>query len=182
MRFWRTEFTKSMPVDKFDKQYAYNVRYNYGKEGKRTDYTPYSCMKIIMSAPATGDYHGCPFRHHEKDQLTATLRKNNVTSGQIAEINELVKNHHYQVPDAFVLLFADAVLRALCRWHASATLHLCTMVRRVSVRALTPIRTLVRAWNIIRRRRARIKMSSRRNPRQLEVHPAPVGSDFGEYY
>jgi len=97
MRFWRTEFTKSMPVDKFDKQYAYNVRYNYGKEGKRTDYTPYSCMKIIMSAPATGDYHGCPFRHHEKDQLTATLRKNNVTSGQIAEINELVKNHHYQV-------------------------------------------------------------------------------------
>jgi len=97
MRFWRTEFTKSMPVDKFDKQYAYNVRYNYGKEGKRTDYTPYSCMKIITSAPATGDYHGCPFRHFDSDQLTGTLRKNGVSSGNIAELMELVKNHHYQV-------------------------------------------------------------------------------------
>jgi len=31
----------------------------FGKEGKRADYTPYSCMKVILSnPPSQGDYHG----------------------------------------------------------------------------------------------------------------------------
>ena len=51
MRFWRAEFAPKTSGDAFEKQYAYNIRYNYGKEGKRTDFTPYSCVKIVSSTP-----------------------------------------------------------------------------------------------------------------------------------
>jgi DNA primase large subunit len=38
--FWRTGFS-NITDDKFQKEYAYNVRYNYGLEGKRVNYNPY---------------------------------------------------------------------------------------------------------------------------------------------
>lgn len=96
--FWRAEFTKLMDVDKFDKQYAYNIRHNYGKEGKRADYTPYSCMKIIMSnTPGPGDHHGCPFRHTDADLLRQCLAAYRVPKKGIDEIMEFVKESHYQL-------------------------------------------------------------------------------------
>lgn len=57
--FWRQEFTRKMSVEDFNKKYAYNIRHNYGKEGKRKDYTPYNCSKIISgAAPRAGESHG----------------------------------------------------------------------------------------------------------------------------
>jgi DNA primase large subunit len=48
-----------MSGDDFVKKYAYNIRHNYGKEGKRADYTPFSCMRIILNpAPGNGEHHG----------------------------------------------------------------------------------------------------------------------------
>jgi Eukaryotic-type DNA primase, large subunit len=48
IKFWRAEFTKKMTNDKFEKGYLYNIRHSYGKEGKRADYTPWTCAKIIQ--------------------------------------------------------------------------------------------------------------------------------------
>ncbi|VDK28732.1 unnamed protein product [Anisakis simplex] len=59
LAFFRAEFTKKVDSDKFDKQYAYNIRHNYGKEGSRRDYKAYSCAKIILGDAPTGQQcHG----------------------------------------------------------------------------------------------------------------------------
>jgi len=40
MALWRQELVQVVG-DKFDKEYAYNIRHNYGAEGKRVSYSPY---------------------------------------------------------------------------------------------------------------------------------------------
>jgi DNA primase large subunit len=53
-------------TDKFDKEYAYNFRHSYGQEGKRADYTPYSCGKIISD-------HACPYAACEEFVFVSLL-------------------------------------------------------------------------------------------------------------
>ncbi|CAL1538917.1 unnamed protein product [Lymnaea stagnalis] len=98
VKFFRTEFIKSMDVDTFDKKYSYGIRYNYGKEGKKTDYTPYGCMKIIMNnAPAAGDSHGCPFRHFDADFLKQRISTQGISKEGIDVVMKYTKGGHYQV-------------------------------------------------------------------------------------
>ncbi|KAG7333842.1 hypothetical protein KOW79_002249 [Hemibagrus wyckioides] len=99
LQFWRSEFVKGkVDTDKFDKAYAYSIRHMFGKEGKRTDYTPYSCMKVILSnPPSQGDYHGCPFRHSDPELLKQKLQSYKLSPGGIVQILDLVKGMHYQL-------------------------------------------------------------------------------------
>lgn len=63
-QFWESHFSKVMNHDQFVKNYSYSFRHMYGKEGARKNYTPYSCMKIIMGTPPeAGSHHGCPYRY-----------------------------------------------------------------------------------------------------------------------
>lgn len=83
------------------------MRHAYGKEGKRQDYTPYSCRKIILGTPpASGDAHGCPFKHWDENHVRAKLSKMKVGTREIKDIVNLVKSGDYQVA-----MDCDVVLR-----------------------------------------------------------------------
>jgi len=94
--FFQRAFSKIMSPEQFQKQYAYNIRHMYGKEGKRASYTPYNCQKIIMgNPPQGGDHHGCPFRHYDEDHLSNVLGTMSLTDKNA--IIQLKKNRNYQL-------------------------------------------------------------------------------------
>ncbi|CCW69773.1 unnamed protein product [Phytomonas sp. Hart1] len=57
--------------------YGYNVRHNYGMEGKKTSYTSASCATIIDLPPnvSNQDCHGCPFRFRDEAALRLILQR-----------------------------------------------------------------------------------------------------------
>jgi DNA primase large subunit len=100
MAFFKSEFCKKMPGDKFMKEYAYNIRYNYGLEGKRQEWSGLGCLKIIKSDganSAAGEHHGCPFKNYDEGQMRATLQQMQVGATDVAFILEKVRGQHYQV-------------------------------------------------------------------------------------
>jgi DNA primase large subunit len=102
LQFWKQAFSRKVPGDKFDKQYAYNIRHNYGKEGKRADYTPYTCMKVISSTPGAGEHHGCPYKTFSEANLRSQLQQLQISGGGQKQVLELSKNNHYQLACAKV--------------------------------------------------------------------------------
>ncbi|XP_029847563.2 DNA primase large subunit [Ixodes scapularis] len=98
LRFWREEFSKHVGAENFDKRYSYNIRHNYGTEGKRTNYTPYSCGKIITTnPPGPGDAHGCPFRHFDHKKLEERLKEEGIRDANLREVMDYVDKGHYQL-------------------------------------------------------------------------------------
>ncbi|PIC54883.1 hypothetical protein B9Z55_003953 [Caenorhabditis nigoni] len=93
----RDEFTKKITSDKFDKEYAYNIRYMYGKEGRRVPQKALSCATIILNNPPSAvDCHGCPFRHSEKQVLKQKLSSESVLKKeQVDRISELAELNQY---------------------------------------------------------------------------------------
>lgn len=98
LRFWREEFSKHVGIENFDKKYSYNIRHNYGTEGKRANYTPYSCNRIISGIPpGPGECHGCPFKHCDRTQLQEKLKAEGVKDGDLKEVMGFVEKGHYQL-------------------------------------------------------------------------------------
>jgi len=90
--------TQAMSAEDFVKRFAYNIRHNYGKEGRRKDYSAYNCTRIILGAPpGSGEYHGCPFRHWQPNHLSAALSKMQIGGSDSAQIMDLVGTKQYQI-------------------------------------------------------------------------------------
>ncbi|GAA5863634.1 hypothetical protein JCM3774_001198 [Rhodotorula dairenensis] len=100
LAFWRKSFS-TITDDKFNKEYRYNIRHQFGLEGSRKNYTPKSCTSIITGpVPGAGQVHGCPFRHHSEAALTSLLHSTlggSVTSSDLKEILAATKAGHYHV-------------------------------------------------------------------------------------
>lgn len=97
IRFWRTEMAAHAPGEKFDKEYLYNIRHNYGKEGKRQDYTPHSCASIINTTPGVGQVHGCPYKLYSEDVLRGALARLRVEPSKADEAVSKAKAGHFQL-------------------------------------------------------------------------------------
>lgn len=105
--FWRTAFAPKFSADQFAKEYAYNIRHNYGQEGKRANYASYSCAKICSGA---GE---CPYKHFAPERLASALEvftgpAGKLTSVQIKEVVALAAEGHSQVACTRVFEFTKA--------------------------------------------------------------------------
>lgn len=96
LQFFREEFIQSVGPEKFAKEYSYNIRYNYGQEGKKTSLSAYGCKKIINdNPPGSGDAHGCPFKHFDKEHLESMLKRYGTDGGALTEMMDLVEKKEY---------------------------------------------------------------------------------------
>jgi len=74
LKFWNNEFTKKISNEKFEKEYSYNIRHSYGKEGARINYKPWDCKTILSKPkPSKNEFHGCPYRDLNNDLLKLNL-------------------------------------------------------------------------------------------------------------
>ncbi|KWU42976.1 DNA primase, large subunit [Rhodotorula sp. JG-1b] len=100
LAFWRKSFS-TITDDKFNKEYRYNIRHQFGLEGSRKNYTPKSCTTIITGpVPGAGQVHGCPFHHHSEAALTSLLHStvgSLMTNADLKEILAATKAGHYHV-------------------------------------------------------------------------------------
>jgi DNA primase large subunit len=89
LSFWKSEFTRKKDIDgdKFEKNYAYNIRHSYGAEGKRNDYRPWNCTKIInLTQPGPSEYHGCPFKIYNEEAMIQMLNSYGLSKDEIAVV------------------------------------------------------------------------------------------------
>lgn len=97
IEFWRKEFTKKIPNDKFERDYKYNIRHLYGREGHKKALSCFSCDKIINDNPGPADKHGCPFKHFDENNLKTMMSKNGLKEEEVDYIMSFRKEKEFKL-------------------------------------------------------------------------------------
>merc|ERR1711976_296410 len=84
--FWKSMLLSMTLNDKFDKEYTYNLRHIYGREGSKKSYFSHDCIKVIMQLPGPLETCGCPFRFADKQKLITKLKTLNIMDSAAAKI------------------------------------------------------------------------------------------------
>ena len=98
LAFWKKKFSAKTTLDKFEKEYAYNIRHNYGLEGKRANYPPWSCSKIQnLPLPNSTEMHGCPYKVFSEDKLKALLYDMKLKEIDVLKILDKKKTNEFSI-------------------------------------------------------------------------------------
>ena len=96
-KFWRAHYKKGVQ-ESDEKQLQYTVKHSYGAEGKKTNYSPYTCHKIINSKVGSGEHHGCPFKHFGTEELRGFLIGNyKISADDAHQIVSRIDGKHFEV-------------------------------------------------------------------------------------
>eukprot|EP00892_Ulva_mutabilis_P012809 jgi/Ulvmu1/9900/UM057_0057.1 len=140
--FWRQAFAARTSGDRFEKEYSYNVRHSYGKEGSRKDYEPHNCRKVILGGnPGVGEAHGCPFKTLDAAALRASMSRAGVPDEAASAALDKAKDGHYQIACECVFegLFGEKPNEAVTHPNRYLTDALETQQRSQYAGAVTPV-------------------------------------------
>lgn len=100
IEYFQREFAKrpTTPEEFRKKGYLYSIKHSYGQEGKRANYTPWSCAKAIANRQTASDHrHGCPFQEFTPEKIGQAVKETGVSESVMREIVDRVKRHDYQI-------------------------------------------------------------------------------------
>jgi len=78
-----------------EKEFGYNIRHAWGREGHGKGLGSFGCINKIKSLPAEGQYHGCPFKHSKN--LKGQLRSWGINNdSEVSQISKMATDGKYQ--------------------------------------------------------------------------------------
>ena len=97
LQFFQQQFTAKLSVEKFNREYAYNIRYLYGLEGRRVPLGSLPCSVLMKTRPTGQQCHGCPFVYMQDGALEAFLRSLRLGDEAVGTIVAFAKEHRVEV-------------------------------------------------------------------------------------